>query len=86
MKLRYFIGVVGFLYIAGQIGTFENTYTREVICTSSNAETTTFIDVDGNYWEWFNEGQAFEVGTDYVLTMDMNHTADIYDDKIVKIS
>ena len=86
MKLRYFIGVVGFLYIAGQIGTFENTYTREVTCISSDAEITTFMDVEGNCWDWSNKGQAFEVDTDYVLTMDMNHTADIYDDKIVKIS
>ena len=84
---KFCLCLIGFLYVAGQIGTFENTYTKEVTCESYNTDFTTFIDTDGNYWTWENKTQVFEVGADYILTMDMNHTTtNIYDDKIVKIS
>lgn len=86
MKNKIFtaIALVLFLLMVGLVGTWESTYTREVTCFNCTYDGTyQMLDDYGHVWMW--EGEGVEVGYNYKLTMDDNHTTDIYDDVIKKI-
>ena len=80
-----FIAAFMIVGLGFSVGTFETTYTRETVCISAYDGLATFEDSAGNCWDWYIEqGEKFEIGCSYKLTMDSNHSSQIEDDWIKK--
>ena len=85
--IKGFLFAFGLVTLGATIGTFEATYTMKTTCVRAYDGIATFEDVTGNCWDWeIEEGEVFETGCSYKLVMDNNHTFEIEDDWIKKIS
>lgn len=74
------VTAAAFCYIASN----ESKYDRSAVCVASYQGEHTFEDKGGNLWGYDTDTELFEVGAEYILKMDDNHTpAYIYDDKII---
>jgi len=73
------------LFIAiGIMQTIESTYTRDVVVTKIQDNIVTTQDSQGYIWEFYGEG--YSKGQAVKLTMNNNHTDNIEDDTIIRVS
>ena len=84
--IKTFLAICGVIGVMATVGTYEATYTRETTCAYIKNDIYTFIDKQGNMWEWEKEpDDNFIINETYILTMDSCHSSTIYDDWIKKI-
>lgn len=83
--LRSFV-VAGFVTVVGLIGFWEASYNRTAVCTGFVDNVYIFTDLGGHTWEWETEEEDnFQLGDEYILKMDDNHSSQIKDDIIIKV-
>ena len=90
MKKRFFIQsialIFGFIFLAIVIDKIDSTYTREAKVNSIEGNIITFEDTNGNFWEWEQEKEDFQIKEKVTLIMDTRGTdTNIRDDEIVRI-
>ena len=88
MKNKIFMTfcLAGFILAVGLVGGWESKYLRVAVCDGKVNETYYFTDLSGHTWAWdADKGETFNLGDEYKLIMDDNHSTSIYDDWIYKI-
>lgn len=90
MKKRFFVQSVAlifsFIFLAIVIDKIDSTYCREAKVNSIEGNTVTFEDSNGNFWEWEQTREQFQIKEKVTLIMNTKGTdLKIQDDEIVKI-
>lgn len=90
MKKRFFVQSVAlifsFIFLAIVIDKIDSTYRREAKVNSIEGNTVTFEDSSGNFWEWEQTREQFQIKEKVTLIMNTKGTdSNIRDDEIIKI-